>query len=302
MKALAAERWGYTKMEGGTTQSLPLVFHEGDLHEGDVIERMRKEGWKIERQQEEVVLQLSGLVRVVGHIDGVGIAEKDGAGGMEGVRKGEEMLVEVKSMGKEEWEKWMKMKWETPGLVQKYKWQLSCYMIALGKRGVLAVKNRNSGQISYTLLSEPFYPVTKIRTRLNSIEQSSADTLPDCDVVDWWCKYKYLHDEEEVGIEVEEDKKLEKLCRAYDKARADEMKARGMKDGLGIEIREYLKDKVKVEMGEYRVERKMVGRKKLLREEVDWVLMKEHKCLGDFEVTEYSERLTVERKKDGLGE
>lgn len=155
-----------------------LRMGEGQLHEDDVVARLIMDGAAVTRQQEEVTLDT-----VVGHIDGV--ITDDFIGGPR--------LLEIKSMGDGPFKAFQAKGWEAGGLIDKYKWQTSVYMHALGMEMLFVTKNRNSGQITEHGVEMPFYSLDQITERVAYIEDHVArGALPDDCAHDWFCDHKYL--------------------------------------------------------------------------------------------------------------
>jgi hypothetical protein len=66
-------------------------------------------------------------------------------------------VLEIKSMGDGPFKEFKRHRMDTPGLVQKYKWQFSAYMIAMERPLLLVAKSRNTGEIIEIPIDEPFY-------------------------------------------------------------------------------------------------------------------------------------------------
>jgi hypothetical protein len=219
MKAQIAEQLGYTKLKGGGLDE--NLSHEGNLHEDDLAAR-----YGLTRRQDEVNLELLPSVIVQGHIDGV---QDDTFGD-------DEHLIEIKTMGDSSYKVWLDKGWDSPGLIQKYKWQISVYMLATGLPCKLFVKNRNDGKIDSVVIYEPFYTKEEILARVLEMERYvRGDELPEsCDVNNFPCPFYYL--EEQLSLEVTEDDAIEELAIAYEEAakevRAAEAKKREMRKAL----------------------------------------------------------------------
>jgi len=192
VKAQAAKQLGFMPLS--TERFFGQLGHEGNLHERDVIER---EG-AVESQQ-EVVLDVIGGVQVVGHIDGLL----------------DPYVVEVKSMGKDAFDTWKTSLWDTPGLVQRYKWQVSVYMLALDRQLKFIVKCRDTGELSTMYVEAPFYSKQDVLKRIVEIEKwVRRGELPDeCSSVMFPCPYYYL--EAQQSLEVTEDGVIDELAKMY---------------------------------------------------------------------------------------
>lgn len=220
-----------------------LRFNEGHLHEGDVLARMRAEGWTIWDEQAEVSLMVTGKIRVVGHIDGKG-AMAMAEGGPELIHP---RVVEVKSQSMAEFEAFGARGWDS-GIFPKYKWQLSCYMHATGLPAVLVRKNRNNGQLAVEWIDEPFYSLRDIRSRVLSIELLAMDGIgpADCDGKQYPCPFFYLPGHDAAAVEKrqskgvvpvprrvlagEEARRVDDLARRHEIAKDNEKSAKAAKD------------------------------------------------------------------------
>lgn len=221
-KALLAARLGYDEIYSGRGGK-PQIFAEGELHENAVVDRMRLMGWEIADQQLEIVLQIRRyIVQVVGHIDGM--ARLHETVSYQPDQLGPWKLLEIKSMGTKEYSKFRELAWDTPGLIQKYKWQISCYMYALATEGmlfrpaILAVKNRDNGELWLENIDKPFFTFHEISARILEIEQWVKDGLgPEqlvCDVPNFFCPYSYLH-EHDSEYELISDRDMMNAAMAY---------------------------------------------------------------------------------------
>lgn len=226
-KALLAARLGYDEIysAGG---GRPQIFAEGELHEQAVVERLALAGHIIADQQLEIILQIrpyQNNIRVVGHIDGMihPPLEKFANPGYQASNTLWKLL-EIKSMGTKEYSKFRELVWDTPGLIQKYKWQISCYMYALATEGmlyrpaILAVKNRDNGELWLENIDKPFFTFHQISARILEIEQWVKDGLgPEhltCDVPNFFCPYSYLH-EHDSEYELISDRDMMNAAMAY---------------------------------------------------------------------------------------
>ena len=206
-KALILKRMGKVQKvsepdSSGDPGYLARIFSEGNLHEKAVIDNL-SESSPVYFQQQEIrqFFGVPGTV-VIGHIDGIW----------------RDNILEVKSMGDSSFKAFKKHLWDTPGLVQKYKWQINVYMFALEKPGILFVKNRNNGE-SLALPAEWWYQYNEIQERLLLIETAAemADIPFDCDFNNFPCPYEYLHNETKV---IKSDAEIDMLVNTYLDAQA----------------------------------------------------------------------------------
>lgn len=253
VKALTAKRMGYEPIP--YPESLTTIFAEGNLHEEAVVRSLVDGGNKVWNQQLEVNLPITSSVVVQGHIDG--LVNDDNA----------DWLLEIKSMSSDRFKEYKRLGWATPGLIQKYKWQVSAYMIATSLPLMFVVKDRNAGTILSDKVMTPFYSEVEIRARVLGIEALSRVGLPaECDVRIWPCPVSYLHDDE---VEVMEDAEIDLLARQYKDAKAKENVAKEM---VGVNYKALMKGlgdrkKVKtlggVQVTKYVVKSKSLDKKKL---------------------------------------
>lgn len=189
-KAVIAERLGNKPIPHN---DLTLHrFREGHLHEADVIEnRLPPLGWEVRNRQDELVLEVAGIP-ILTHVDGTVQMTGEHPGVLNRLR-----VLEVKAPGKDEYKKWIATKWDTPGLWQQYKWATSCYMHAWGVPRplelMMAVKNRETGELDISFLEMPFYSLDEITARVAYIEDHvTRGQLPEDCPHDWFCSFKYL--------------------------------------------------------------------------------------------------------------
>lgn len=171
------------------------VMGEGQLHEDDVVAQLRADGCIVERQQEEVNLRFPGLASravssvssawVQGHLDGVVTLDLNP----------ESRVLEVKSMGDSTFKQFKAKGWNAGGLIDRYKWQISVYMLATGLEAYLVAKNRNSGELLRHGIELPFHSLEEITARVAYIEDhvSRRDLQgARCDpgANTWFCPYR----------------------------------------------------------------------------------------------------------------
>jgi hypothetical protein len=208
MKAQIAHHLDYRSID--TSKQMEKYANEGELHEQDVIRKLRT----VTRQQEEVRLKISPAFDVVGHIDGVWVDHTN-------FGQPEFFVLEVKSMGKDPFAEFKRKGWDTPGHVQRYKWQISVYMLATGLPCKLVVKNRDNGEWHKEIIEVPFHTSAEIILRVVIMERMvRKGELPDeCDVNNFPCPYFYLESVE--AAELAEDEILDALAEMYEEARLD---------------------------------------------------------------------------------
>lgn len=217
-------------------EQLALAAREGNLHEQAEIQRLRDDGWKVDFPQYECHIEIIPGIAVIGHVDAANIewpGDKDPP-----------MFVEIKSMGSDTWKRFTREQWAMPGFVQKYKWQISAYMHAMGgRRCFFIAKNRNSGQTYTKIIERPFYTLDEIRQRVLTAESwAMRGELPPCDTDDkWTCPFPYLHEQaREEAVETERDEQVRDVCERIIEAQAIRDEADGTVRELKGVLRELL--------------------------------------------------------------
>ena len=219
-KRLAAVRMGYTQIP--VPGKMMKVFKAGAEAEEAAVTDLERDKLKIYNRQAEVQLQVSNNILVVGHIDG---RLYD--------RNNDEYVLEIKSMNDEAWNDFVKYSWDVPGLVQKYKWQCSIYMLAKHLPLYFAAYNRDTADIYTSIVLTPFFGYTDIAARVLTIEGMALNgTLPkECEQA-FPCPVAYLHDT--LPYEFIDDEELDNLAVAYAHARikrdAGELELKGIRE------------------------------------------------------------------------
>lgn len=195
IKAQVAKQLGFTPLS--TERFMSNLAHEGELHEDDLMKK-----WGAIDRQKEVTLDVMPSVQVMGHIDGYKPP----------------WLLEVKTMGDEPFKAFKQDRWDTAGLVQKYKWQISVYMLALSRPCKLLAKNRNTGEVLEVDIEVPFYSNGDILRRVVEMERwvRRGELPPECSVSMFPCPFYYL--ESQLTMEVTEDTVMDELARMYQEA------------------------------------------------------------------------------------
>lgn len=238
LEALVAPHLGFEPVD--PPEFMQKAFDEGNRIEPLAIEKLRNLGWFIRTSQDEVNANgdyqievelevIPGKVQVVGHLDGIlhegGFADYI-------IR---EAVLEIKMMADQSWKAFKKHGWDAPGLVQKYKWQASCYMLAAKRPHVMVAWNKDTEELAFAIASEPFYTISDIATKLQTAESFiEAGVVPDgCD--DFPCPYYYLHPPKD-EVEKVDDGELERLLADWLSADSLEKSARVLKDAYRKEI------------------------------------------------------------------
>lgn len=230
-------------------------FQDGTDLEPQVVAELENLGWTVSTTQPEINSEgnhqlevtldvIPGVATVRGHLDGVGIEPPARPA----------RVVEVKSMGEKSVKEASRLGWETPGLIQKYKWQLSCYMLATGLEGVLVVCSKGKGGVKnllYMYADQPFYTISDIANKLQQAEDYIRDGIIPEGCTDYPCPYAYLHSVEEPPEQA--DTELDGLLAAWLEADKHEKVYKSEKAVLKEAIVEYVggegKGKVKGSQG-----------------------------------------------------
>ncbi len=191
LEALVAGHLGYSPVD--VPEFIQRAYAEGNRIEPLAIEKLREMGWQIRTAQNEVNANgdyqievelevIPEVAKVVGHLDGV-LKQLGEA----------TSVVEIKMMANQSWRTFKRYGWDSPGLVQKYKWQASAYMLASGLAHVMVAWNKDTEELHIVEQLEPFYSIADIANKLAQAEDFIArGVVPDgCE--DFPCPYYYLH-------------------------------------------------------------------------------------------------------------
>ena len=192
LEALVAGHLGYSPVDA--PEFIQKAYAEGNRIEPLAIEKLKAAGWDIRTKQKEinangdyqmeVTLEvIPDKVMVVGHIDGVGSL----------LTEFPLSVVEIKMMADQSWRAFKKHGWDAPGLVQKYKWQASAYMLATGLPHFMVAWNKDTEEIVIEFREEPFYTISDIARKLKVAEDYIAQGLVPDGCSDFPCPYYYLH-------------------------------------------------------------------------------------------------------------
>lgn len=289
VKAQVAGQLGFTPLS--TEKHMEKFAIRGNAHE-DEIAKLEN----LVRRQEEVNLYVMPGVVVQGHIDGYNAITSH--------------VVEIKSMMPDAWDAFKKTGWDTPGLVQKYKWQISSYMLALSRPALVIVSVVDPDdplrvwKTEKFLVSTPFYSNGDILRRVVEIERwVRRGELPDaCSVDQFPCPFYYLH--QQSSLEITEDDVIDEVAQMYKDAQVAVKTAETRK----VEARKALdaalagRERVVTKLSKvtyYEVNSKKVDIDKMREDGVD---------VGKYEVPIVGKRLRVtvkdenESRGDGEGE
>lgn len=189
VRALVADQYEHPEVRWAETQALlERSAEEGNLHEGAVKAKLKKEGYTISGEQDEFVIQILPGVLLVGHGDGFAQKKPEAP-----------KLLEVKSMSSKQFAKWIKGGFDA---FPRYAAQITSYMTANPGLDVLyVVKRREDGLETRIIIpaGETPIPFKVIRSKILTAERyRRKNDYPPCDLAtQWGCPYGYLHDEAE---------------------------------------------------------------------------------------------------------
>lgn len=245
-KSLVAGRLGYSPIPIGgveikTKKDKPKRVFQDAFDEGRRLEdvAIRRAELEVIDREREVAIEVMPGVWVVGHIDGITPYNR------------QLPILELKSMGDNYYRQVEASDWDTPGLMQKYKWQLSSYMLALNRPALVICINSDPSfsdiDRPYFKLQvgQPFYSLDDIRARVMDAEgwARAGELPPTCDRPQFPCPFWYLHEDEEVvGVD---DGTVRDLALSYKQAQL-ESKVAKEKEGEFRKALEGLREKGEV--------------------------------------------------------
>lgn len=226
-------------MPASFTERTKGYFHEGNLHEPDIINRVASDGWAfshIGTDQDELLVPVSSRIAIRCHPDGYATATKDHRFAVKGTR----CVFEGKAMSKDVFDRWDRRGFDD---FWSYAVQFSIEMEGSGLPGLFAVKNRNNGEVRWQVFTTPPIPFAEIRKRLLLVEKGArgGDLNPlkeKCK--EFGCQYFFLHDD--TGPEIVADDVIDGLAEMVDAARDRRKQAET--------IEKDARDKLSMAMGE----------------------------------------------------
>lgn len=235
-------------------------FHEGKLHEPDIIQRLRVEsGYEIIDPQDQVQVEVTpGIVFLIGHVDGH--------------VSGEGLPVEAKSVGEWTWvnkveklgiERWVKG--DMP-----YAYQFQTYLNGFGvDRGIYAVKDRNKGRFKWEVLESPLHPDAPLIRAREIIKWAEREQLPPCDggCSDYSSPWWHIHERKPTKRpQVVKDELVKKLVTSYKDQLKHEKVLKEAKDDIKKELGPMLGEgKWQVDIGSGKPVSVTIGDKKVSR-------------------------------------
>jgi hypothetical protein len=196
-KMLVAKRLGMKPHES-VPETMQKAFDRGNRHEVACLATMVDEGWDIGHHQLEVIVKHPTLdVQVVGHIDAMSLRTTDR----------DYRLIEVKAP--QAWRRFVDEQWldDPSPMVERYKWQISCYMLGLGSvEAVLACLDEGF-QLRYHGIEMPPYSLQDICDRMEMLEEMASHGyagMPKlCQPREYPCPYYNLHEDENISFAVD---------------------------------------------------------------------------------------------------
>jgi hypothetical protein len=217
------------------------AFNEGHLHEEAVWKQREAEGYTMYGDQTTVELKvLPNRLHIVGHIDGfIELGDSTEFTHAE-YGNGGPRLWECKAMSRSAFDDWIRDRFDyRPG----YAWQLAIYMHGTHtERAHYDVKRRDDGVIDAWLINEPPYSMPEIRARaLKLYSHLMSGEMPPCDKQEWFCDYRFLHDEQavdepELAVPADNIPELDDLLAMYEEAKATEKWAKDEQDRIKKKI------------------------------------------------------------------
>lgn len=266
-------------------------FARGDVTEAEVKADLRAKGWTVEREQLEVVLDITDEIKVVGHIDGQTVIELGKP----------TRLLEIKRMNDTYWTVVKDGGWYVDGLMEKYRWQISAYMHATGLEVVLVARNGDTGEDLFLYAEEPFYTLNDIKARVIVVEgRARSFTTLDfpCDQADYPCPFYYTHANDREDASAEEAEEIEAVGIAYSLAKQRERSAKDSADVCRDRLGVLLGTRNKINAGRVRVTRFSQTRTKLDKKsaEADGVDLSKYESTSKSTVVRVTVREEIENE------
>lgn len=283
---LAAARAGYTPISGDTkwTERRDQYMAEGVLHEPDIIARVAADGFEMSHvgddDQLELTYELTPTIAVRVHPDGIAQARHGPAARPVvsqfvefDIQVSQEFVLEAKAFSKDVYKTWSSRGFDSPSF-RRYAYQLSIQMLATNLPGIFATKNRDNGEVTWTVYPDPPISRADILRRLLRIDKGARDgdlnpLNEKC--TEFPCPYYFLHGdtiEQEDGdatngFTIIEDDMLDALCQTLDEAREREKMAKAAMDTARARINELLGTRNEVHTGRYTMKRIVRETKKI---------------------------------------
>lgn len=264
-------------------------FHEGELHEPDILERLAVEsGYLVASAGDEQIgvdFPISLTPSIIARCHPDGFLTRDGQ---------PQYVVETKSMSKDVFAKWLAVGFKSN---YAYACQFTIEMLATGLPGVFAVKDRNSGEMKWKAYVEPPVSLDEIRGRMLRVwaaaMKGDLDPFPDEKCDQWGCVYSFLHPAKPEVMTAADDV-LDGLADLYNQARDREQQAKKMKDDAREKLLLAMGDRERAKTLRYGVAVSSVERRTLDKVKLAEVVGD----LGAFETVSVSQQVRVTAVKD----
>ena len=210
-----------------------IIFDEGAVHEGTVLDELRRAGLQVVEQQTALEWK---EYRITGHIDAIVVAD------------GKSYPIDVKSMSAHIWDSvafrgrgsysWAEVEsaFQTKPWLRKYLGQITLYCLLKGvDRGILLLKNKGTGALAQVNVELDYgYAESLVQRAIAINKHADAGTLPERipfdDAICPRCKFYGLCLPEQVGKDplafleeetveqlIEERSHLERAGKDYDR-------------------------------------------------------------------------------------
>jgi hypothetical protein len=225
LRCLASAASGYDPLPA--PEYLLKAAAEGNRYEPIVKDRLRELGLRVTGEQGFVELDVTDTLRLRGHLDGFHVMapevdHPDSFGWQTmGLDPDDDLILEVKSMSKNVWAKWMKHGFDG---FKRYRWQLAVYMHATKRKALYVCINRDTEALDFRVVDEPPVPWQEIRQHVMMADYHRRQgTLPPCDgTSEYTCSFDYLCDAKSMLLEEVEsgsDVLIARLAAEYDEQR-----------------------------------------------------------------------------------
>jgi hypothetical protein len=219
-------------------------------------------GWAPTSQgQTEVELLIPDIpVLVRGHIDEI-VERQD--------ESHQRAVVDAKTMSDAGYKRYLK-----GGAYESYDWQLSVYMYALCLPGLIAAKNRNTGEMHVRYYEVAPVPLDAICAKIRHVEfMVLGGDWPDCvDSEKWICPFYVVHDEHLQGpfdkASVPENTEHQGLVEHYFQVMNDENALRAEREELRGRILGIMGDQKEIRTGTHVATRRVSTTTRLDNKEV----------------------------------
>lgn len=192
----------------GAPEWLQEKFDEGHRLEPLAIEKFAlafQYGEFIDSAQMEINLEvIPDIATVQGHLDGI-LHFQDRPG----------KVLEIKTMNDKTWQQVVRQGFEAGGILEKYKWQISAYMLGTGLGALMVFWNKSTEELFPLEVDAPFYSISDIANKLEEAEAYIEEGDIPAGCTDYPCPYYYLHEEKDAKTIADADDELEAVLSAW---------------------------------------------------------------------------------------